>query len=69
MSRIYSSLALVMLSASSLLAQASDESPYSSSTLEDPPGDFWATNGVVIFCAVIFFGLLIFVLLRGRKRA
>ena len=61
--------AAAFLPLTALLAQAEGESPYSSSTVDSPPGDFFATNGVVIVCALIFFGLMIFLLLRGRKRA
>lgn len=68
MQRIYPLLAL-LLTALPLLGQPEDESPYSSSNTDVPPGDFWATNGLVIFAAVVFFGLMIFLALRGRKRA
>lgn len=63
----FATAAFVPLTA--LLAQAEGESPYSSSTVDSPAGDSFATNGVVIVCALIFFGLLIFLFLRGRKRA
>ena len=69
MYRTIASLSLLLCSTVTLLAQAEDESPYSSSTVDTPSGDFFATNGVVIVCALIFFGLMIFLLLRGRKRA
>ena len=62
-------LLAALLPLAGLLAQAEGESPYSSSTVDAPAGDFFATNGLVIVCAVIFFGLLIFVFLRGRRRA
>ena len=69
MSRIYSFLALLLITISPLLAQPEDESPYSAANTDQPPGDWFATNGLVIVCAVIFFGLILFVVLRGRKRA
>lgn len=69
-SRIFSLLAMLFLPAATLLAQAEGESPYSSSTVDAPPGDnFFNTYGVVIVCVVIFLGLLLFVFLRGRNRA
>ncbi len=69
MSRIPSLLAFLIFSAATLLAQPEDESPYSSSTVDQPAGDWFATNGFVIICAVIFLGLMVFLFLRGRKRA
>ncbi|WP_420460770.1 hypothetical protein [Neolewinella sp.] len=69
MTRILSILAFLIFSATALLAQPEDESPYSSSTVDRPAGDWFATNGFVIICAVIFFGLMVFLFLRGRKRA
>lgn len=67
--RLFASLLAALLPLTGLIAQAEGESPYSSSTVDAPAGDFFATNGLVIVCAVIFFGLLIFVFLRGRRRA
>ena len=68
--RILSLAALLMLSGSKLIAQAEGESPYSSSTVDAPPGEsFFNTYGVVIVCGVIFVAILAFVLLRGRTRA
>jgi len=69
MNRILTTSLTLLLPLATLLAQAEGESPYSSSTVDTPPGNFFATNGVVIVCALIFFGLLIFLLLRGRRRA
>ena len=69
MNRFLTTSLTLLLPLTALLAQAEGESPYSSSTVDSPPGDFFATNGVVIVCALIFFGLLIFLFLRGRRRA
>ena len=69
MSRTLPLLASLILSATTLLAQPEDESPYSSSTVDQPAGDWFATNGFVIVCVVIFLTLAIFLFLRGRKRA
>lgn len=52
-----------------LLGQAEGESPYSSSTVDAPPGEnFFNTYGVVIVCGVIFVGLILFIAFRGRTR-
>ena len=62
--------AALLVSSSALLAQAEGESPYSSSTVDAPPGEsFFNTYGVAIVCGVIFVALLAFVLLRGRTRS
>ena len=69
MNRALSLLALLLVSTTTLLAQPEDESPYSSSTVDQPAGDWFATNGFVIICAVIFLALMVFLFFRGRKRA
>ena len=68
-------LTTACLTAQGLLAQASGgsgaegESPYSSSTTDNPEGGSWmADNGLIIICLVIFVGLVLFVSLRGRTR-
>ncbi len=59
----------LLLTGMQVLAQAEGESPYSSSTVDAPPGEsFFNTYGVVIVCGVIFLAILGFVLLRGRTR-
>ncbi|NJB84850.1 hypothetical protein GGR26_000595 [Lewinella marina] len=69
-SRFFLVLASLLLSATALLGQAEGESPYSSSTVDAPPGDnFFNTYGVVIVTGVIFFGLILFLAFRGRRRA
>lgn len=52
-----------------LLAQAEGESPYSSSTVDTPAENSFSTNGFVIVAVLVFLGLLLFVFLRGRRRA
>ena len=69
MSRFYSLLAVLLLGAAPLLAQPEGESPYSAANEDRAPGDWWSTNGLVIVCAVIFFGLILFLVFRGRRRA
>ena len=68
--RIASLSALILLSTANLLAQAEDESPYSSSTVDTPPGDsYFADNGLVIVLAAVFVAIIIFLVLKGRRRA
>ncbi len=63
-------LGLLLVTGNQLLAQAEGESPYSSSTVDAPPGGgFFNTYGVAIVCGIIFVGLLAFVLMRGRTRS
>ncbi|PPK85960.1 hypothetical protein CLV84_2873 [Neolewinella xylanilytica] len=70
LNRIFLFAFTLLLSGKQLLAQAEGESPYSSSTVDAPPGgSFFNTYGVVIVCGVIFIGLLLFVFLRGRTRS
>ena len=68
--RLSASLFLLLFSGMTLLAQAEGESPYSSSTVDAPPGgNFFNTYGIALICGIIFVGLLAFVLLRGRTRS
>ena len=68
--RLFACLSALLLGSMTLLAQAEGESPYSSSTVDAPPGgNFFNTYGVAIICGIVFVGLLAFVLLRGRTRS
>ncbi|MCP9235622.1 hypothetical protein [Lewinella sp. JB7] len=68
--RLFNLLATFLVPVSGLLAQAEGESPYSSSTVDTPAGDsFFADNGLVIIAALIFLLLIVFVVLKGRRRA
>ncbi|THH41948.1 hypothetical protein [Neolewinella litorea] len=67
--RLFFLLFSAMLTTATLLAQPEGESPYSSSNVDAPPGDnFFNTYGLVIICGVIFFGLILFLVFRGRRR-
>ncbi len=67
--RIIPILAFLLLGSAQLLAQAENPSPYSSSTVDTPPGDsYFATNGVIIVLALVFVALFIFLLLKGRRK-
>lgn len=66
--RIPAPIFLLLITTAGILAQAEGESPYSSSTVDTPAGDSFATNGVVIVAVLVFFALLIYFFLRGRRR-
>ncbi len=67
--RVYAILALLLAGAVELQAQAQNESPYSSSTVDTPPGEnFMADNGLILVCLAIFVAVAIFLVLKGRRR-
>lgn len=68
--RILTVFSAVILSSYRLLAQAEGESPYSSSTVDEPPGGgFFNTYGLVVVCGIIFVVVIAFIFFRGRNRA
>jgi hypothetical protein len=68
-SRTYLILTLMAAGSLSVLAQAEGESPYSSSTVDTPPGSsFLDDNLTFIILAVIFLLLFVFLFVKGRRR-